>query len=330
MSHGATLVTTAEIDPGLFCALPGLSDLTPAIVRRHRADASLMVLDGTTPLARASLWWSAVPPLGAQRLGLIGHYAAADAGGARGLLEAACGELGRRGCDLAVGPMDGSVWRRYRLLTERGPEPTFFLEPDNPDDWPGHFEAAGFTRLARYSSALNADITRHTRPGELPGARSRAGIVVRTLDVGDVEGELRRFWEIASRAFARHFLYTPIAADEFAEIHRPLLAHVRPELIHVVEAEGRAVGFCFAVPDLLQARRGATIDTVVFHTVAVLPEHQGHRLASLLVASIAERAYQLGFRRTIFALMHEANPSRRLERHLMREFRRYALFARRL
>jgi len=29
--------------------------------------------------------------------------------------------------------MDGSTWHRYRLPTERGAEPTFFLEPDNPE-----------------------------------------------------------------------------------------------------------------------------------------------------------------------------------------------------
>jgi GNAT superfamily N-acetyltransferase len=321
---------TAHADPGTFCAMAGLSDLTPDILRRHRPDASHMVLDGATPVARASLWWTAVPPFGAHRLGLIGHYAAVDGEAARLLHEGACTELARHGCDLAVGPMDGSVWRRYRLLTERGTEPPFFLEPDNPDEWPAHFEAAGFTPLAHYYSALNGDIARHTVPGDLGPSLSRQGFAVRSLDVHDTEAEIHRLWEIASSAFARHFLYTPIAEDEFAEMQRPLLAFVRPELVQVAETNGRPVGFCFAIPDMLQARRGETIDTVIFHTIAVLPERQGRGIASLLVASVAERARLLGFRRTIFALAHEDNPSRRLERGLMRDFRRYTLFARQL
>ncbi len=173
-------------------------------------------------------------------------------------------------------------------------ERAFFLEPDNLDEWPAHFEAAGFTPLAQYYSALNGDIARHTVPGDLGPSLSRQGFVVRSLDVHDTEAEIHRLWEIASSAFARHFLYTPIAEDEFVEMQRPLLAFVRPELVQVAETNGRAVGFCFAIPDVLQARRGETIDTVVFHTIAVLPEHQGRGIASLLVASVAERARRLG------------------------------------
>ncbi len=328
MSRTLELRSTALADPGAFCAMPGPSALTPDLLRSHRPDVSHMVLDVGTPVARASLWWTGVPRFGARRVGLIGHYAAVDAAAARVLHESACAELARRGCELAVGPMDGNVWRHYRLLTGRGSEPPFFLEPDNPDDWPAHFEAAGFTPVAQYYSALNTDITRHTMPGDLDPSLSRHGFVARPLDVRDSAAEIHRFWEIASRAFADILLYTPIAENDFAAMQAPLLPVIQPELVQLVELDGRAVGFCFAVPDLLQAQRGETIDTVVFHTIAVLPGYQGRGIAGLLLASIAERARRLGFRRTIFALMHEANSSRRLERHVMRDFRRYTLFAR--
>ena len=43
---------------------------------------------------------------------------------------------------MAVGPMDGSTWRRYRFITERGAEPAFFLETYNPDVWPLNFTGA--------------------------------------------------------------------------------------------------------------------------------------------------------------------------------------------
>ena len=52
-------------------------------------------------------------------------------------------------CTIAIGPVDGNTWQRYRLITEPGTEPPFFLEPDNPDAWPGQFTAAGFTPLAQ-------------------------------------------------------------------------------------------------------------------------------------------------------------------------------------
>src|SRR5512134_3810448 len=112
--------------------------LDPATLRRDAPDEHWLLPGERGALrARCSLWWTRTPALLGHRVGLIGHYAAPAAAPGAGLLDRACHELAARGCSVAVGPMDGSAWRRYRLITERGTEPTFFLEPDNPDDWPG-------------------------------------------------------------------------------------------------------------------------------------------------------------------------------------------------
>src|SRR5438874_698109 len=121
-----------------------LSRFTAETVNRSHADAH-WILDGSNGVeAHCSLWWSNTPCLSGQRVGIIGHYAAYDADAAMHMLHLACKELARQGCTLAVGPMDGSTNRRYRLVTERGTEPPFFLEPDNADDWPDHFTSSGF------------------------------------------------------------------------------------------------------------------------------------------------------------------------------------------
>jgi GNAT superfamily N-acetyltransferase len=222
--------------------------------------------------------------------------------------------------------MDGSTWRRYRLLTGRGTEPPFFLEPDNPDDWPGHFTLAGFTPLARYFSSVNPDIAGRRPPAE----PTPSGVVLRELDPLRVESEMSRLWRVAATGFAGNFLYSPIEEDEFREIYGPVMPLARPELVQFAEVDGQPVGFCFALADLLQGRRGQAVDTVVVKSLAVLPEHRRRRLGSVLIGSVVSRARTLGFRRAIFALMHEDNPSRRLEREVMRDFRQYTLFARTL
>jgi len=86
-------------------ALTSLEDF-----KRHRPDAHLLA-----PNARCSLWWKNVPDFPNQKLGLIGHFESRDDTSAHALLTAACTELKIKNCTLAIGPVDGSTWNRYRL-----------------------------------------------------------------------------------------------------------------------------------------------------------------------------------------------------------------------
>ena len=263
-----------------------------------------------------------------QRLGYIGHYAARDTATAAAMLNHACEQLVSHGT-LAIAPIDGNTWNRYRLLTERGSEPAFFLEPDNPDDWPVHFTGNGFTPLANYYSAVNDDLTRSDpRTGELMCRLTEQGIRLRPLDMDRFEEELRSLCHLALSSFQRNFLYTPIAEEDFLSQYLPIHSYLRSELVLIAEKENQPVGFMLSVPDLLQARRGQVVDTVIIKTVAVHPDRASGGLGTLLVAHCQDEANRLGYRRAIHALMHEANNSRRISGHTAKTIRRYTLFAR--
>jgi L-amino acid N-acyltransferase YncA len=90
------------------------------------------------------------------------------------------------------------------------------------------------------------------------------------------------------------------------------------------------VGFVVALPDVLQARAGVAVDTVVVKTVGVDPGGSGMGLGGLLVALVQREASRLGFRRAIHALMHDTNASRRISDRSARTFRRYALLSKAL
>lgn len=319
-----------DTDLKRYCALNGPDPLTPELVLMHKPDALIAVTAGNDITARASLWWSRVPAYSNQRLGLIGHVFLGDGNAAAQLLTAACAALADKDCSLAVGPMDGSTWRRYRLLTQRGTRPLFFLEPDNPDDWPGYFAKRGFFPLARYFSAENEDISRCSADNALARRLTEMGFLLRAFDVNQVDQELERLWQVAAAAFESNFLYTPIDKLEFLALYRRLLPVLRPELVFIAEKNGIPAGFCFAVPDILQARLNLPVDTVVLKTLAVAPEFRSAGLGTLLVARSTEAARAIGMRRAIHALMHESNPSRKLERTHMKDFRTYTLFAKEL
>ena len=227
--------------------------------------------------------------------------------------------------------MDGTTWRPYRFVVDRGTEPPFFLEPWNPPGWPEQWATAGFSPLAFYTSAVSHDL--NTDDPRTSGAATRlaaAGISIRAFDPAQPEAELRRIFRLSIRSFTGNLFYGPIAESEFLEQYRRLLPFVRPELVLLAERDGNLVGIVVALPDVLQARGGGVVDTVIVKTVAVDPEASGMGLAGLLVALVQCRASRLGFRRAVHALMHETNRSRRISDRYARTFRRYALLSRSL
>jgi GNAT superfamily N-acetyltransferase len=312
-----------------FAAAAG-HPLSPEAVARQAPDFSYLLEDEAgRDVARCSLWWHHTPAYENHRVGYVGHYAVAGPGPAPALLRGACERLAAEGCTLAIGPVDGNTWQRYRLLTERGTEPPFFLEPDNPDEWPGQFTDAGFAPLAQYCSALNSDLA--AGGARLPEASRRIAelcVTIEALRPERFEAEMRRVHALSLLSFRDNFLYTPISEADFLAQYAPLRAHLRPDLVLLAERNGELIGYIFAVPDLLQAQRGRRVDTAVIKTMAVHPEQRGIGLGGLLMARCEQAARDAGLTRAIHALFHEANPSGRISGRTARVIRRYTLFAR--
>ncbi len=142
---------------------------------------------------------------------------------------------------------------------------------------------------------------------------------------------MRRVYRVVAASFRDNFLASPIDEEDFLEQNRPLQPFVSPELVLLAEHAGEPVGFIFALPDWLQARRGATIDTVIVKTLAVHPGYSNKGLATLLTGRLREIASGLGYTRAIYALMHEENISRRVSQANRGQIiRRYTLYAKSL
>ncbi len=282
--------------------------------------------------ARCSLWWHGVSDFSGERLGLIGHYEADDSVAASVLLDHSCSRLSSEGCSLAVGPMDGDLWHRYRLLVERGTDPPFFLEPDNPDIWVEQFQSNGFSVLAQYFSTAIDDLDSALLRTERHASRIRAcGIRLRHPDPSQWLRELQRLYPLVVKAFEKQFLFSAIEEQEFVSLYQPILPVIRPELVFIAEHGDLPVGLVFAVPNMLQSGHGV-IDTVVIQVVAVHPAYERHGIGMFMVQCCHDAARRGGFRRVIHALMQENKASARLTKRYFKQrvIRRYALFSRRL
>lgn len=298
-------------------------------LERHHVQTHLFVEDEGE--ARCSLWWSEVPPLPGERLGVLGHFSATSQRASLSLFQTAFARLREQGCTLVVGPMDGNTWRSYRLVTEPGREAAFFMEPQNPALWPEWFEAAGFTPLARYVSALNDDLAH--KDERVPRALARlqsSGVQFRPLNLENLDAELHAIHRLSLTSFADNVLYTPLEATDFIQQYRSLLPKLDAELILLAERNGVLVGYLFALPDFNQPLAGLALDTCIIKTIAVLPGRENAGLGAVLAAQCQSIARIKGYRRVIHALMHEHNDSLKLSARYARIMRRYTLYQARL
>ena len=138
-------------------------------------------------------------------------------------------------------------------------------------------------------------------------------------------------YTLVASSFHDNFLVSPINEEDFLEMNRGLRPYIQPELVLLAERENLLIGFAFAGPNWLQAQRGEEIDTLVLKTLAVHPTYRGQGLSTLLSERLGTVAYDLGYRRSIHALMHENNISRMMsKKYNTKIIRRYTLFVRHL
>ncbi|MDR2982806.1 MAG: GNAT family N-acetyltransferase [Puniceicoccales bacterium] len=305
-----------------------LPPFDPTLPDKHQADGHLVCIAENRIQARCSLWWKNTAQLPGERTGMIGHYSAANALAAEALLRHASETLVRQGCTLAIGPMDGNTWRRYRFVTEAGTAPPFFMEPTNPPEYPVQWTTAGFAPLASYFSAVTEDLaTRDVRLDEAAERLHRNGVRFRSLKLDDFEAELERIYTVSVEAFSHNFLYTPLPREAFIAQYRAIRPLVHPELCSIAEHEGKPVGFMFAIPD---AAKGDNPDTLILKTQAVLPGRIYAGIGTLLVGKTHEAGARLGYKRIIHALMHESNNALNISSRYAQVFRRYTLFSKKL
>jgi predicted N-acetyltransferase YhbS len=317
-------MTTADYD-----SIIDLTGFDPARIAFDAADQHFAVLDPEQRIrARCSVWWRDPAQLPDARTGTIGHYAATDERYGRELLGFACRELANRGCDVAVGPMDGNTWRRYRFITERGTARPFFLEPDNPDDYPIHFERQGFRTLATYVSEINpAMATRQPELGTLRKKMRTRGVSIEPIDPTDPDDDLDGIHRVICDSFRGAFMYSDLDLDAFRRMYRPLLREVDPRLMLVAKQGGEVVGFVFSPPDILQKTYQEIVDAIVIKTIAILPRPDLSGLGRVLIVDLLKNALEMGFTTAISALMYSGNRSQEISQDCAGPMRGYSLYA---
>lgn len=239
--------------------------------------------------------------------------------GAR-LLAAAAALAKSNGASALIGPMEGDTWHAYRLISERGAQPPFLMEPNSADHDETAFRAAGFNVISSYFSA-SAPLS------ELPGPKPKTTEVftVETWDGTDPDALFTQVYHLSCAAFADNPFYKHIELKDFLAMYRPVVPLLKQDLILFArDTAGTLVGFLFGIPNYAE---GPKPSSVILKTYASSQKGAGHWLSYQFYVN----AKAMGFDTAIHALMHDDNLSAvRSGLYGADVFRRYVLMGRTL
>ncbi len=258
---------------------------------------------------------------------LVGHYAATDREAGVELLGSAVQRAEAEGAKRILGPMNGSTWARYRLVMPPSQEaPPFLGEPLNPGAYVDQFTAAGLAPVALYVSTVGQLTPKEPdRAGERAARMAEKRVIISPIRMSEFDAELRVLHAFSQRAFAENPYFTPIDAEAFVAMYKPMERLLDPGLVLLARApDGTLAGYLLAYPDPIGPGR------LIIKTLAVDPAWRSFGLGTHLTNLVRQAAYERGHRQVIHALMHIANESTRMATDGMQLFRRYALFGREL
>ena len=241
------------------------------------------------------------------RIGHFGYFEAIeDPDVAHALLGAAARWVLARGRTALHGPVDLSIYHRYRVQTagfETGP---FYGEPRHPAYYAPMLAAAGFTPVARWFSwdlpaatfaPFQAAMAARTSRQEAPGL---AAYAIAPFDLTRFDDACRALHPLVVETFQEGYGAAHVDADEFLQRFGDARHFMSGTASHqALDADGRMVGYSYAYPDPGPDFVAADGDAARFaftppdrdrlfiaHTFGIA---QAHRRSGL-----AERLFELG------------------------------------
>ncbi len=182
---------------------------------------------------------------------LPGQQEAADA-----LLNAASVWLKERDIEIMRGPMNPSTNDECGFLLEGFDSPPMIMMTYTPPYYLDYMERCGLTKskdLYAYISIIK-DVPSIGRLEKLASTvKSRVpGLTVRPLNIKDFKKELEAFKDIYNSAWSHNWGFVPMTDEEIDSAAKRLKSLIVPDLVIMVEVDGRPVAVLLALPDYNQ------------------------------------------------------------------------------
>lgn len=281
-----------------------------------------------------------------ESLGTLGSFESFDDNEAvTSLLSQAAEWLLEQGAARVIGPMDDDTWHRYRFNVGPYDEPPFLMEPYNPEYYPQLWEAAGFVLFESYHSKRVEDVNLIVNKFKSINDRLiKRGYQLQAFERKQFDQGLDRLYQLSLKIFAGNKLYTDISRESFQDLYQPLKSVLDSRLAWFAQSpEGEDVGFIFAIQDYHAASvamRGRSdllaklrflfnkrhAKAVNLKSMGVVPGHRRSGIGVALVYEVYRQMLSMGYQRANLCLIHDDNPSSRLDGGYGTILRRYSLY----
>lgn len=269
-------------------------------------------------------------------LGFFGFFEVLeDPEAARVLLERAESWVREAGHSSVLGPAQFSSNDELGLLVDGFDDPPRILMTYNPPRYKDYLESNGYRKamdLWAYATPV-AEFAANT-PEKLirvvDKIRVRRNLTVRTLDMSRYDEEVMAFKEIYNSSWERNWGFVPFTDAEMELMAKQMKSILDPDLVILVEAEGKIIGGSISLPDLNQPLRKAyprpgtpeaftmlkllwhwkvrgRLDWIRVFALGVLPEYRGLGVDALMYLETARQAIPKGFKNAEMSWILESN-----------------------
>lgn len=270
------------------------------------------------------------------------------------LVESAAAWVSERGHAVMRGPASFSVNHEFGLLVDGFDTPPTPMMPHNPRRYGTHLERAGCAPvkdLLAYEGGTSSHWPpppeRATRAVEL--VRRRLDLTVRPVDIRRFQDEVSTVKDIFNACWKDNWGFVPLTDGDVRHMAASLKPVVIPELVPIIEREGRPIACALAIPDvnfvLRRHRSGRLLPAVPdllwslwrrrvprirILLLGVLPEYRGRGVDALVFHWIWTRArrYHVTWGEAGWILDDNAAMRNALERMTFRAYKRYRVYER--
>lgn len=258
-----------------------------------------------------------------QSVGHFGYFEAIDDSEvAAALLAAAEDWVQQRGKTRIHGPIDLTIFNRYRVQTEGFERDPFFGEPRSPRYYAPLLESCGFQAHLQWRSW---DIPRWKfypmrllywwRAKAYPDVWERYNVT--SFDLDDFASEVRAMYPLLLEAFEKNYGFSRISLEEHMQLYEGANRMLCPEISFKGTApNGDLMGFAYTYRDPSAAFVAANGDatrldwqtpsaTLVLYSFGIRKEHRKSGLTTVGFDRSFANMLRLGFKRAIGALAKE-------------------------